>query len=230
MRLNGWSLRDLAAKVRAAGAKYVKHQHIQQLVANPKRQPKYLLELAKAAGMTAEQWMSWHPDDEPPTASTAMTAAYPPDGVLPAEIPDGYVRFRLHDFAVSAGPGAGGSDYPEVVRMLDLAEWWCRERGIPRPYDRVRVLTCRGDSMRGDIEDGDLLFVDAQRAHYDGPGIYVLNWQGHALVKRLAPQMDGRMAILSSNPAYPPELVTKGELDALHIGGRVVTSLTARRW
>ncbi len=225
MRLNNLGYEDVAKRVRAAGSRTVKRQHIEQLVNYPTRQPRYLPNLAKAFGMTVEQWLRWNPQesDEPPPQSVTLP-------VSETEIAPGYVRFHLHDFAASAGPGAGGDDYPEVVRVLDLAEWWCRERGLPRPFDRIRVLTCRGDSMRGDIEDGDLLFVDTQRAHFDGPGIYVMNLMGNAVVKRLTLQLDGRLAVLSSNPAYAPEYLTKDQMDQLHIGGRVVTSLSSRRW
>lgn len=56
MAAEGLTYEAVAARVRAQGAKQVKYQHIQQLVQFPNRVPKYLLELAKAFGYTAEEF------------------------------------------------------------------------------------------------------------------------------------------------------------------------------
>lgn len=61
MSARGWGYAETAAAVRAQGARTVKYQHIQQLVLHPTRSPRYLLELAAAFGMTAEQFRAWTP-------------------------------------------------------------------------------------------------------------------------------------------------------------------------
>lgn len=147
-----------------------------------------------------------------------------------AEIPPGYVRLPQYG-EVSAGGGAvvDESDL-DVVRYLDVAERWAKQH-LPRDLSRIRVLGVRGDSMAPDIQHDDVLFVDTGTRHFDAPGLYVLNWQGRALVKRLVPEMrSGRLAIVSTNPAYPPEYVEPGEIDQLHIGGRVSAWWTLRKF
>lgn len=57
---NGWSMQDLAARVRHVGAKNVRYQHIQNLENKPNTSPRYLFELAAAFGKTVEELRSWH--------------------------------------------------------------------------------------------------------------------------------------------------------------------------
>src|SRR5690606_6635655 len=120
-------------------------------------------------------------------------------------------------------------EYPEVVQYVDVAAKWAREN-IRAPHDFVRVITARGDSMTGDVNDGDVLFVDCRITAFDADAIYVLNWQGRPLVKRLQLRRDGSLVIRSTNPAYEPEIVPPGEIDQLHISGRVLASWGFRRF
>lgn len=147
------------------------------------------------------------------------------------EIRAGYVRLPHYNADVSAGPGADmDASAFEVVEMLDVARRWA-DQNLPRDLSRVRVLSVRGDSMAPDMQHGDVLFVDTGSTAFDSPGLYVLNFQGRALVKRLVPELrTGRVALVSTNPAYPTEYVERGELDALHIGGRVAAWWTLRKY
>lgn len=58
---NGWTLEELAGKVRRAGAKNVRHQHLQQLEARPNTSPRYIVELAMAFEKSVEELRSWEP-------------------------------------------------------------------------------------------------------------------------------------------------------------------------
>lgn len=58
MEQQGLTQRTLAARVRASGAPNVKYQHIQQLIDIPTRSPRYLPALAKAFGLTVEQFLN----------------------------------------------------------------------------------------------------------------------------------------------------------------------------
>lgn len=143
----------------------------------------------------------------------------------------GYIRLPLLEIAVSAGTGANvdGAE-SEVVQYLDVADWWAKSN-LPHDLDRVRVISARGDSMAPDIQHGDVLFVDIGTRAFDAPGLYVLNWQGRALVKRLVPELrTGRLILHSTNPAYPPESVDPTDIDQLHIAGRVTAAWTLKRY
>ena len=72
MDAHGLGVEALAARVRAAGAPNVKYQHIQQLLDIPTSRPRYLPELAKAFGLTVEQFLQWDGG-----AANGSLAAYP---------------------------------------------------------------------------------------------------------------------------------------------------------
>jgi hypothetical protein len=143
--------------------------------------------------------------------------------IAPSETPHGYVRFPLLEGFVAAGGGGYMPEYSEVVRYIDVADDWA-EQNLRAPRSAVRVITARGDSMSGDINDGDILFVDSRVQDFDTDSIYVMNWEGRPLVKRLQLRRDGSVLIRSTNPAYEPEVVPPGELDQLYISGRVLAT------
>lgn len=147
------------------------------------------------------------------------------------ETPSGYVRLPLLDMEGEMGYGTHNEDPAEVVQFLDVAEWWAKQN-LPTRVERIKVISSRGDSMAGVINHGDVVFVDSEISFYDGEGIYVFNWQGRALIKRLAPNLrTGTLQILSANAAaYPPEDVTKEEVDQLHIAGRVIAWWTLKKY
>lgn len=171
--------------------------------------------LSKDSGwMDRPQW-----DEDPNSIST----------VLETETVTGYVRFPLLEGFVAAGGGGYMPDHPEVVQYIDVAADWA-EQNIRAPREAVRVITARGDSMTGDIGDGDVLFVDSRVQEFDTDAIYVMNWQGRPLVKRLQMRRDGSVLIRSTNPAYEPEIVPAGEVDQLFISGRVLAAWVFRKF
>lgn len=145
------------------------------------------------------------------------------------EISPNYVRLPLLNMEGDMGPGVHNDGFYEVVEYLDVAEWWARQK-LPSNLSRIKVISARGDSMAGLINHGDVVFVDDSVKAYDGEGIYVFNFQGRALIKRLAPNLrTGNLQILSNNAAaYPPEEILPGEIDELHIAGRVAAWWTLR--
>lgn len=150
--------------------------------------------------------------------------------VAAGEILPGYVRLPL--LAMEAGMGFGTEieGPPEVVQFLDVAQWWA-DLNLPRPISRIKIITGRGDSNAPLINNGDIVFVDTVDTRFEGEGLYVLNWQGRALIKRLVANLrTGTLQIVSANPAYPMETVEPGEIDQLHIAGRVAAWYTLKRF
>ena len=141
----------------------------------------------------------------------------------------GYIRFPLMDDFVAAGSEGYAPDYPEVVEYIDVSEEWAK-RNIHASHAYVHVITARGDSMQGDLDDGDILFVDCSERYFRSDAIYVLNWQGRPLVKRLQARMDGSIVIKSTNPAYDSEIVSAEEVDNIYISGRVISALKYRKF
>jgi hypothetical protein len=143
---------------------------------------------------------------------------------------DGYVRLPLLSMEAGMGIGTEIDELPSVVQYVDVAEWWANSN-LPKPASRVKIITGRGDSNAPLINHGDIVFVDTMNTAFDGDGLYVFNWHGKALIKRLVPNIrTGKLQIVSANPAYPPEDIEISEIDGLHLAGRVVAWYTLRSY
>jgi phage repressor protein C with HTH and peptisase S24 domain len=90
--------------------------------------------------------------------------------------------------------------------------------------DPLQLLAIQvdGDSMEGMLSDGDTVVVDLTRNVLEGEAIYVIHVDGHLYPKRLQRQIDGTVAIISQNKAYPQMNVPKQQLSDLEIVGRVL--------
>lgn len=141
-----------------------------------------------------------------------------------------YVRLPLLAMEAGMGPGVEIDGQPEVVEYLDVARWWA-EANLPRPHDRVKIITGRGNSNAPLINHGDIVFVDTSINYFDGEGIYVFNWNGSALIKRLMPNLrTNTLRIESLNPdARQFDEIRVDELDQMHVAGRVAAWYTLRR-
>jgi len=141
--------------------------------------------------------------------------------VLPArtESPNaGYIRLPI---LAEAAAGAGAYPLDEVVRYVDVLESYIHQCLGVNPRN-VHVLTARGNSMTGEIEDGDVMFV--QQAHeFTSDGIYILTVGEWMRVKRLRLMVATQVVRIESNDGSPAEEVQCSEVgETLFIQGKVV--------
>lgn len=137
--------------------------------------------------------------------------------------PSGYVRFQLLEGAGGMGDGAVNTDYPEVIRDVDIAEWEVRRRigFVPKP-GRIKLLTGRGPSMRPRIDNGDVVMVDTEVNSFEGDAIYVIVINGETQIKALQMRGDG-LYVVSINPDFPPYPATD-----VHVRGKVLGVMGVR--
>ncbi|HHA2747831.1 TPA: hypothetical protein ACOEQV_000199 [Stenotrophomonas maltophilia] len=102
MEAHGLGVEALAARVRAAGAPNVKYQHIQQLLDTPTRRPRYMVELARAFGMSVEQFLSWHKDEPLNALSTPRAAQSQPVQLDAPTLAASYQLVRLACLALGS--------------------------------------------------------------------------------------------------------------------------------
>ena len=146
---------------------------------------------------------------EPRIAEKSYATA-PKSGILAdwVEVP------RL-DIGASAGPGA----LPDAEVPFDafrFSKRWLTEQGLEGA--QLSAITVEGDSMEPLLRDGDEILVDrAPRPFRDG--VHVVRLGDTIMVKRVASQGAGRLALLSQNLAYPPVEVSAEEVEII---GRVV--------
>lgn len=162
----------------------------------------------------------------------ALSSAYPDRfpsspvaSVLETETPAGYVRFHLYEGAAGMGLGVVNQDFPEVMQVMDVAEWEVRRKlgFLPRP-GRIQIITGRGPSMRPKIEDGDIVWIDTSIDYFDGDDYYLISYDGETQIKMLQKRVDG-MYVVSANPEFkewrcePSDLVVRGKA-LVHAGFR----------
>ncbi len=138
----------------------------------------------------------------------------------------GYVRLPILAEA-SAGPGADQDGF-ELIEHVDVAEDWVRRTLRANP-NQLRVLTARGHSMAGQIEDGDAMFVEPCVQFVDD-GLYVIAVGGLLRVKRLRLRVTDQVLSIESNDGSSPETLPLSHVDdTLRICGRVIGAWSLKR-
>lgn len=140
------------------------------------------------------------------------------------------VRIMVMDDEPSAGSGTLTEGHAMVRGFLDVQQDWAAEFLGSRVRD-MRLMFAKGNSMSPTIWGGDPVFVDTSVRHFDGEGIYVFDFMGKLLIKRLRVDMVRQVVqVCSDNDGeYPMQEVSRSDLDQLHICGRVHTWLNVRR-
>lgn len=134
------------------------------------------------------------------------------------------IRIPIVEVEAAAGFGRRAAEEPAVVDSLTMPLSVARALGV---VEKLRTVIVRGDSQQPELNDGDLVMYDASQP-YRAPGMYVLVLDGELVVKRLQRTKDG-VAVLSSNPAFPPIDVLAEEADErVRVLGKVVWS--GRKW
>lgn len=127
----------------------------------------------------------------------------------------------IDQFHVNGSCGDGYlNDHVEVKGSMAFKRDWLARMNIDPA--QAGVIYAKGDSMTPTIQDGEVLLVDYRQREAQGNRVYVLNIDGHLLVKRLIRRVAGWM-IVSDNQdktRYPDEVVQSPDL--INIVGRVV--------
>lgn len=159
-----------------------------------------------------------------PRQDVYATPPISPPPLTEESAPHGYVRLPVMAEA-SAGPGR--APLQEVIQHIDVLESYIRQRLHANP-SQIKVLTARGNSMRGVIEDGDIMFVEPT-CEFTDDGIYILTLDELIRVKRLSVSMaTGKVLIESNDGRLPEELPLKEVQHRLHIQGRVLGAWSLR--
>lgn len=123
-----------------------------------------------------------------------------------------------HVFA-SAGHGSVIADElklpPEPFRTDEL-------KGDGLKPERLAIIRAKGDSMEPTISNNEKILISLCNGESLRDGIYVLRIGESLLVKRLQFDPFGGLKIISDNPVYGEQVVTKEQRQDVHIVGRVV--------
>ena len=168
------------------------------------RHPKYLFEIAEALNVSVE----WLKTGE----GSSENLSDDPSG--------DHIRFERLDVIAALGDGYINNETAEVVDFVHVDKAWAREN-LGGNLSRIQVITARGDSMQGTIEDGDVLFVDTSVRSFEGEGVYLLSFADGLKAKRLQASVGGGLLVISDNPLYRTETIENDKLEKLIICGKV---------
>jgi len=124
---------------------------------------------------------------------------------------------------VSAGIGAYAEGIP--IRTMPADDEDMQEGYV------YAWLEVEGDSMYPDLQDGDYILVRVQDTAESGDMVVALVDNGcetDGLVKRIEIEEGNHLALISTNPAYPPRVFIGDRMNDVRIFGVVVSS--KRKW
>lgn len=152
------------------------------------------------------------PDSEAPKAMATDTLGNPVDI-------DEFVFVPRYDIQAAAGHGQLVGDEQPIFAMA-FRRYWI-ENYVTRDIKNLSVISVKGDSMEGVLNDGDTILINhGQTTPRDG--LYVLRLNENLLVKRLQLIPGGIVNVISANEAYPTfEIDLKNPADDVAIIGRV---------
>ena len=152
------------------------------------------------------------PDSEAPKATATDTLGNPVDI-------DEFVFVPRYDIQAAAGHGQLVGDEQPMFAMA-FRRYWI-ENYVTRDIKNLSVISVKGDSMEGVLNDGDTILINhCQTTPRDG--LYVLRLNENLLVKRLQLIPGGIVNVISANEAYPTfEIDLKNPTDDVAIIGRV---------
>lgn len=124
---------------------------------------------------------------------------------------------------VSAGIGAYADGVPLRTMPAD-------DEDMQEGYEYA-WLEVEGDSMFPDLQDGDYILVRVQDTAQSGDMVVALVDNGcetDGLVKHIEIEEGNHLALISTNPAYPPRVFIGDRMNDVRIFGVVVSS--KRKW
>lgn len=124
-------------------------------------------------------------------------------------------------YGVQAAAGQGYLVEEETPRFsVAFRRYWI-ENYITRDIQKLSVISVRGDSMAGVLNDGDTILINHSHT-VPRDGLYVLRINNNLLVKRLQLMPAGMINVISANEAYPTfEINLNNMTDNVAIIGRV---------
>jgi len=126
-------------------------------------------------------------------------------------------------YDVNAFAGDGGVVDQELVQdvLAYRIDFIRDELGISNKS--LAVVTVSGNSMEPEICAGDTLLVNLADKNLTSDGIYVINYDGGLIVKRVEVRFDTETILLKSdNKEYSPQEITPDRASQLNVVGKAV--------
>lgn len=133
---------------------------------------------------------------------------------------DDFVYVPKYDIEAAAGAGQLVNNEQPLFTLAFRKDWLNHLDGSD--LDGLSVISVKGDSMSGVLNDGDHILVQRMKI-IRRDGLYVLRLNENLLVKRLQLMPGNVINVISANEAYPSfEIQMDKEADNVQIIGKVV--------
>ncbi|MDR5655488.1 XRE family transcriptional regulator [Ruixingdingia sedimenti] len=191
--------------------------------ANDKTEPRAssIAEICHATGASIEWLLSG--EGVMFDASSTGTPRAPTAGVDDFDQPGMLTIPRYDEVRPSAGPGAMATSEAPTTRVA-FERHWLADIGVRA--DAAMILPAQGDSMEPTIMNGSPMLVDTSKTEIQNGYIYVIAVENDLLVKRVRRRLDGKIDLISDNPAYGPETLDAADLQQLRVIGRVYAAVS----
>lgn len=186
---------------------------ISKIVNGETLNPKYIVEIADALGVSVE-WLKTGKGEAPDFAKMAENPT-----VCEDEKP--MLRLEVLDVYASAGNGSFlAGDLTSYTHAVEFENAYFAQVFQRASAKGLSIINVDGDSMEPTIGNGDLLFVDTTKSAYQGDGVYVFSYGENLYVKRL--QFAGDvLLVISDNPLYKEWKITSENEHKFKIHGKV---------
>lgn len=124
-----------------------------------------------------------------------------------------------YDVHAATGHGVEAAE-EHVKHSLAFRRDWLEEHGIDPKW--TAVVTARGDSQTGLIDDKSICLVDLRFVRYCGEGVYVIRSDNDLMIKIVDRAPDGTLHIRSRNTEYGSYAVPPKQQDQITFIGCVV--------
>jgi len=131
-----------------------------------------------------------------------------------------FTTVAQYDVEASGGHGSIVHTEPEIGKLA-FRKAWLEKKGLT--VEQLAVIRIKGNSMFPTIRDAALVLIDTKQESFSDDGIYVLQYDGYLIAKRLQRDaLTNGVLIKSDNSDYETQTITPEQLDQLYIIGRVI--------
>ncbi|MCA8194136.1 S24 family peptidase [Burkholderia vietnamiensis] len=179
-----------------------------------------LVQIAETAGVSVDWLATGRGDGLDTKASASSNALQAVDTLGNSVDVSEFVFIPRYNVKAAAGHGQAVTDEAPTYTMA-FRRYWIENYLHANPTD-LSVLSVRGDSQQGVLNDRDVILIDRSQTS-GSAGLYVLRIDGEIIVKTLQRLPGGILEVSSANPAYKPFEVNMEKPPAdFAIIGRVV--------
>jgi phage repressor protein C with HTH and peptisase S24 domain len=176
-----------------------------------------LVALARVAGVGIA-WLAQGEGPAPALEPVSGARRRPQNRAAPAAVdPAQFVLLpKQPDYADDSPQPA-----PSMFGFLAFRRDWVQTACGVEPDD-LQLEIAAGDAMGPTIRHGDAILIDTTDRTLHNVGIYVLEVNGHRLVKRVQRRHDGSLVLISDNTVYQPDIIDVAAAAGIVVIGRVV--------